>query len=979
MLSSSSGGRPIRRFITPHTPRLFAVVAIAAGLMAAAPSYAALVAPTPTMPSNSSTQDQAPVFGWNPVKGAATYNFELATDSGFGSIVYKLTGTKNTRATAPNALADDTYWWHVRAVSSTGTAGPWSPATQFTKSWSDVPTQESPLNGDTVSFPTPLVLNWDKVPFAASYHLVLAEDPQLTTVDLDLGAPGSSTAPNGTQFAPTQLSPGTYYWEVWPVDAAGHQGQGSGVWSFTWNDPDAMTNLQVTDMVSDPQVFDPLFSWDPVPGAKGYQLEVSSAADFSTGSTICCGSSGIGGAYTYSTIYATSYAPTTVLENNTLYWRVRPVDVSGAVGQWTQGNQYTQNYDVVPPSVTNLRLIAPDGSDLGGTSTDTPIVAWDPVPGASYYEVNVTLFTGGICDWGQPSTVQWQSKTASTYWTALGNGLSASKPFQGGPSVSTDTQALTAGKSYCVRVRADRDNAANSNPVVGSYTYLGDGNSASFDFTGFPLGGACSPSCNTGYLGDDDSLLPIEGSTDVQAPLFTWNPMNGKQSYFVIVAKDPQFTTIIDYAFTHEPAYAPRTGSSVRTYTDETTSFYWAVLPATAFGGTGAVGNPLLAAFHDFLKQSDPPVQDLPADQSTVPGVVQFQWELTQGAKKYRLLVTNASGTLLDQTTDSTSFVAPIGLPQGLISWKVEALDQNNTALTWSPVQSFTHTLAAPTIPSGPGINPAGGADIPAWQWNPVDGASKYEIQVQWENPPGHSTSQSWQTTANAWSAASMTGVGQFQWRVRALYPTLTSSTVAGDYSAWQAFNRTIPGPAGLASDLASTTTGVTKVLTTWNPSLGAKSYKVEFSTTNSFTSTFDSATVQNASYAPTLSSFGSTGYTNGGTIYWRVATVDDDNNTGSWSVSTLTLPTKTVLTSSSSSIHKGVTTSVTFTLKTVGGTGVVGASVHVSGAGVVAATKTTGTGGKVTFKLKPTKTGKVAVTASKVGYYKATYTLSTY
>jgi hypothetical protein len=79
------------------------------------------------------------------------------------------------------------------------------------------------------------------------------------------------------------------------------------------------------------------------------------------------------------------------------------------------------------------------------------------------------------------------------------------------------------------------------------------------------------------------------------------------------------------------------------------------------------------------------------------------------------------------------------------------------------------------------------------------------------------------------------------------------------------------------------------------------------------------------------------------------------------------------------SAIHKGVTTSVTFTLKTVGGTGVVGASVHVSGAGVVAATKTTGTGGKVTFKLKPTKTGKVAVTASKVGYYKATYTLSTY
>ncbi|HEY0387372.1 MAG TPA: hypothetical protein VGC71_02910 [Gaiellales bacterium] len=959
-------------------PTLFATVAVAAGLFAAAPSYASLSAPTPTMPGNLSTQDQAPVFGWGSVSGAATYNFELATDSNFSSIVYKLTGTKNTRATDPSALADDTYWWHVRAVNSTGTAGPWSDAVQFTKSWTDAPVQESPANGATVSFPTPLILNWDKTPFAAGYHLVVASDPQLTAVVLDL-KPSSNNAPNGTQYAPQQFAPGTYYWEVWPVDGAGHEGQGSGVWSFSWDNPDAMSNLQVNDMVSDPQVFDPIFSWDPVPGAKGYQLEVSSAADFSTGSTICCGSSGIGGSYTYATIFSTSYVPPNTLENNTLYWRVRPVDVAGAVGQWTEGSQFTQDYDGAPPSVSNLRLLAPDGSDLGGSTTDTPIVAWDPVPGASYYEVNVTPFTGGICDWSQPSNVQWQSKTASTYWTPLGNGMSSSKPYSGGPSVSSDNQPLVANNSYCVRVRANRDRTVNNNAVFGSYTYLGDGLSASFTFSGYPAGGSCSPSCNAGYLGDDDSLLPIEGSTNVQAPLFTWNPIAGKQSYFVIVAKDPSFTTIVDYAFTHAPAYAPRTSTQVRTYTDESTSFYWAVLPATGFGGLGAVGNPLLAAAHDFLKHSDPPVQELPADTSTVDGAVQFQWDLAQGARKYRLLVTNASGTLLDTTTSSTSFVAPIGLPQGQISWKVEALDENSTALTWSPVETFTHTLAAPTIPSGAGINPANGPDVPAWQWNPVDGAAKYDIQVQWENPPGHLTSQSWQTTADAWSASSMTGVGQFQWRARALYPVSSTTNVAGDYSGWQSFNRTIPAPTGLASDLSTSSTVPTRVLTTWNPSLGAKQYKVEFSTTNSFTSTFDSATIQNASYAPTLTSFGSTGYTNGGTIYWRVATVDDDNNTGSWAVSTLSLPTKTTVSSSTSAVHKGTTTSVTFTVKTAGGTGVVGASVHVGGAGVNASTKTTGSGGKVTFKLKPTKTGKITVKASKSGYYTSSLTLATY
>jgi len=41
----------------------------------------------------------------------------------------------------------------------------------------------------------------------------------------------------------------------------------------------------------------------------------------------------------------------------------------------------------------------------------------------------------------------------------------------------------------------------------------------------------------------------------------------------------------------------------------------------------------------------------------------------------------------------------------------------------------------------------------------------------------------------------------------------------------------------------------------------------------------------------------------------------------------------------------------------------------------VTAATKTTGTGGKVAFKRTPTKTGVITVTASKTAYYKASMT----
>ena len=61
---------------------------------------------------------------------------------------------------------------------------------------------------------------------------------------------------------------------------------------------------------------------------------------------------------------------------------------------------------------------------------------------------------------------------------------------------------------------------------------------------------------------------------------------------------------IVDYGWTQVKAYAPRYGNDPITYPDESTSYYWAVLPAQNFDGSLAVGNPLLAAAADFQKQS---------------------------------------------------------------------------------------------------------------------------------------------------------------------------------------------------------------------------------------------------------------------------------------------------------------------------------------------------------------------------------------
>ena len=87
-------------------------------------------------------------------------------------------------------------------------------------------------------------------------------------------------------------------------------------------------------------------------------------------------------------------------------------------------------------------------------------------------------------------------------------------------------------------------------------------------------------------------------------PLFRWQAVAGASGYWIIVSKDKSFTTIADYAYTRIPAYAPRDGNSPRTYTDEETLYYWAVLPDL---GSATPIDPNFVDHVDFHKRSLPP------------------------------------------------------------------------------------------------------------------------------------------------------------------------------------------------------------------------------------------------------------------------------------------------------------------------------------------------------------------------------------
>ncbi len=152
----------------------------------------------------------------------------------------------------------------------------------------------------------------------------------------------------------------------------------------------APTGLAVADLVSDTGVFDPQLSWTAVSGAKGYQVEINPTDTWASGSKVCCNN--IGSTMPVTTV-GTSFSPPVVLPNDDeYYWRVRAIDASNNAGPWTAGSPFSKSYGSTP-SVPNIRLADANLDAIAaGSTVATPIVLWDPSPGASSYRVQVTTY-----------------------------------------------------------------------------------------------------------------------------------------------------------------------------------------------------------------------------------------------------------------------------------------------------------------------------------------------------------------------------------------------------------------------------------------------------------------------------------------------------------------------------------------------------------------------------------------------------------
>jgi protein-S-isoprenylcysteine O-methyltransferase Ste14 len=948
--------------------------ALIASPIGAPAAKATLAAPSLIAPAAGVRTDGVPWFGWSPVARAEQYEFQIAADSGMNAPVLGAGQdrffTKNTRATLKKSLPDRTYWWRVRAATAKGAVSSWTAPRAFTKAL-PAPNLTSPVGGIQVAFPaTPLKLEWSPVDRAVKYLVTIAADSGLATV---IGGKPIETFATAFTRAGV-LSPGIYYWQATPIDAQGNPGTPSRIASFEWVWPSA-TSIRVTDLVGAPEVFDPQFSWDRVPGAARYEVEVNPSRDFAPGSKVCCAGTTVG----------TVYSPTRVFKDNRYYLRVRAIDIDGNPGQWNVwngGEAFDKRFDKVPPvadtSIKNVRLrdnlVDPGTDEDPGTpayETHVPMLTWDPVPGASSYQVDVTPMGFFDCDWSYSVSSHWLVETAVNAWTPLGTGAPR-KPYPDDTPLATDSPSLHEGWSYCARVRARTNRDISGGDVYGDFTYVVNGRTAllpgpAFTWLGPRAGGACTPSCNAGYLGGGDYVAPAPATLSARTPYFTWRPIAGKSGYFVIVSKDSQFSNIVDYAFTELPAYSPRRGAlNPTTYSDETTSYYWAVLPVNA-NGTDGVGNPLQAAPQTFDKRSLPPQRLEPAENAEFFGHPSFRWTPGEGALRYRLQVAQddrfGTGELLeDIVTDSTAYTSNTTYPADTrLFWRVRADDENLIGLTWSATGSFQKRLetARPTAD-----NPARGDSIPTWKWDPVLGAVSYDIHV--DLPDGTQRDLNGMRTP-AVTPVLMYGTGVFRWSVRANFPRQPFGTVAGPYSGTQIFTRTIAEPTGVRSDAAKK-----YPLLLWDPKPGPKSYRVQISTRQDFARPVETVSTDNTNYAPLLKH---SAYSGNDPLYWRVAAVDEGNNVGDWSPTRQIGAVKTMRLTARGRLKRKKTRQIVVTVLT-GKSPIVGAAVRVSGAGARRMARRTNRRGVVTFRVRATKRGAVVFRATKSGYASATLRL---
>ncbi|MEZ5093838.1 Ig-like domain-containing protein [Nocardioides sp.] len=823
---------------------LLALVLTVVGLGTPA-SAVTLPAPSNLSPTGG-TVSANPTLSWDKVDGADKYSVQVSSASDFSSLVWSVT-TVNHAAVPSVALPPGPVYWRVAAKAGT-TTGPWSQAS-LTRAALPAPTGLSPANGTVYPQPTEAAtLSWASADGAKSYDVQIANDAGFTQVVRSL------TTRNTSVIARNLLHT-TYHWRV----RAQYTNTVFSAWSsdrtFFFG---LLPKAQLVAPANNSSVDDPVLTWEPVPGAAYYDLQVSTSSTFST--TLVSATR----------LRANSYAPPAGFAKGTYYWRVRPYDVTGTGPIW-------QSLDVWRFTRT---FTAQAGQQLpanGSTVTEPLFFQWTPAHLADSYTLQLSTSSSF-------SSIYDTCTTTHTTYT---------------PSGAGDCMPNASGTYYWRVLGSD-----GPSPVGGSGAQSSTGATVrSFSYR--PTRPVMSS--------------PLSGSTSV--PTFRWEQVPGAAQYRVtITGLSGQGTTT---ATTRATSYTPRSELA-------TGSYRWQVQTVSRGGQVGSSYSsgeqPTFAVTTQATATGSTP--DPTVGAQTGPRFPTLTWTPVVDATSYRVAVRPTGGSSWSVLPDT--FTYPAGEDDsstwspGSYQWRVTAYDVDSNSLgTSSSYGSFSITsLSQPTGQRVAMTGEAAGSSstscgkslpqdcpdlrqTPVLNWRPDADAVYYQVYLAKDAAlsnlmSGYPKLVDGTLDAPTLALADTTGSGSYYWAVRACRASNDCTSLSG---ATQAFTKTSKPVEPLTPADGDTVTDNTVTLT-WRdyadtsqdptafpivestgvqsvpPGVEARQYRVQVATDSSFTSTsrLSDDTVSQTQFTSPTELYAP------GTYYWRVRAIDTAGNSLPWS-----------------------------------------------------------------------------------------------
>lgn len=637
-------------------PRTAALASLTLAVSAAGLTVpAAAVAPDSPAGLSATPGERSPSLSWDHVMRATGYEVQVDDDADFTSPVPVL-GTATKAATKNNVFVptqvlprpkagDSQLYWRVRAATGSEWSE-WSSDTVDVGAGAGGPALENP--GPGISFENPIspYLSWEPVPGATGYRVEVAANPDF----IDAAA----YAPRTTSLALTSPpADGTWYWRVRGQLSASVVSAWSATGTFTMKPLPAPRLVSPADNVT-AELQDVVLDWDPVPGAKSYDLQIAVNADFTTI------------VKSETKLVSSRYSPSVTIRNNQYFWRVAARDMNDRLTAWSQARSgFNRTWPHVPKLV---HPAAPGTEDVTGTV----YFEWEPIPLASEYELQL-----GTDENFSPGTFE-ACRVAGTNYSP---GLFALNHNTGMVNLLRQDERcrVPSGINMYWRVRG-LDRPADTSGITGIYS-----ETQSFRYEPLSITNM-TPS----------STAPVTDGI----PTLRWKAKLGAETYDVTIrnAQGGFVESVTTRSTSYTPVGDPRLNPSEGPFT-------WSIRANSAAGGKS-----LLFTREFTISGQDPttgaapltPLSPTPATTG-IQEAPELRWEPHPQAMYYRVNVGPASDGVQTWfgSSNSSLFGDKLSYPRmtdnsatllqpGKYDWQVEAYDANGVLLGAGQESRFT-------------------------------------------------------------------------------------------------------------------------------------------------------------------------------------------------------------------------------------------------------------------------------------------------